>query len=405
MHEDPSNPSAGPWPIIALRYGLDLLVVALLVVAAGRAVVDEAGNAAAVVVASAVEGGLYLVGSALARRRASTENGVPWLAALCLAWLVLMALTPDATWVAFPLFLLQLYLLPQRWALAAVALTTLVAIGGFVAHQDTLTLPAVVGPMFGAAITVVGALGYRSLYRESERRRELIDELHAARGELAEAGHAAGVAAERERLAREIHDTLAQGLTSIQLLLRAGQRELPQRDDTARAAAHIEQARLAAHDNLAEARRFVRALSPPGLDEGSLEVALDRLCSATAAQSDVEVEFHLSGDPVELAQPYERALLRVAQSALANTVQHADARRATVTLSYMDTGLALDIVDDGRGFDPTAALPNDAHFGLSTMRARVLALGGSLSVEYADGTGTALAVSFDHPPTVQEVGT
>ncbi|MEZ5373453.1 MAG: hypothetical protein R2704_12095 [Microthrixaceae bacterium] len=86
-------------------------------------------------------------------------------------------------------------------------------------------------------------------------------------------------------------------------------------------------------------------------------------------------------------------------------MQHADARRATVTLSYMDTGLALDIVDDGRGFDPTAALPNDAHFGLSTMRARVLALGGSLSVESADGTGTALAVSFDHPPTVQEVGT
>lgn len=391
--------------MIALRAGLDLLVVALLIVAAGRAVGNEAGNALAVVGASAVVGALYLVGTTIARRRASTANGVPWLAALCLAWLVLLVLTPDATWVAFPLFLLQLYLLPQRWALAAVTLTTVVAIGGFVAHQDALTLPAVVGPMFGAAIAVVGALGYRSLYRESEQRRELIEQLHAARGELAEAGHAAGVAAERERLAREIHDTLAQGLTSIQLLLRAAQRELPERDDTGAAGAHIEHARRTAHDNLAEARRFVRALSPPGLDQGSLEVALDRLCSVTTAEGEVTVEFHLSGDPVELAQPYESALLRVAQSALANTMQHADARRATVTLSYMDTGLALDIVDDGMGFDPEAVLSDDAHFGLSAMQARVSALGGSLSIESADGAGTALAVSFNHPPTVQEATT
>ena len=388
--------------MVALRTGLDLLVVALLVVAAGRAVVDEAVNAAAIVATASAVGALYLVGATVRRRRASRANATLWLVALCLAWLVLLVLTPDATWVAFPLFLLQMYLLPPRWALAAVALTTCLAIGGFVAHQDTLTLPAVIGPIFGAAIAVVGTLGYQALYRESEQRRELIEQLHLARDELADAGHAAGVAAERERLAREIHDTLAQGLTSIQLLLRAAQRELPKRGDTATSGAHIEHARRTAQDNLAEARRFVRALSPPDLDQGSLAVALERLCVITTAESDVAVEFHLSGDPVELASPYGAALLRVAQSALANTVQHARAGQATVTLSFMDTGLALDIVDDGLGFDPATALRNDAHFGLSAMEARVAALGGSLSIESAGGAGTALAVSFDHPPTVQD---
>lgn len=387
---------------MALRTGLDLLVVALLVVAAVRAVVDDADNAVAVVVTATAVGALYLVGATVGRRHASTAHATLWLGALCAAWVVLLVLTPDATWVAFPLFLLQLHLLSPRWALAAVALTTATAIAGFVAHQDTLTLSAVIGPMIGAVIAVVGALGYQALYRESEQRRELIEQLHAAHDELAEAGHAAGVAAERERLAREIHDTLAQGLTSIQLLLRAAQRELPERDGTATAGAHVEHARRTAHDNLAEARRFVRALSPPDLEQGSLALALERLCAVTTADSDVIVEFQRSGDPVELAAPYETALLRVAQSALANTIQHSGAGQAAVTLSYMDSGMALDIVDDGKGFDPAVALRDNAHFGLSAMQARVAALGGCLSIESADGAGTALAVSFTHPPTVHD---
>lgn len=134
-------------------------------------------------------------------------------------------------------------------------------------------------------------LGYQALYRESERRRELIEELITTRAELAAAERGAGILAERERLAREIHDTLAQGLSSIQLLLRAAERSLPA---GAPALEHIGRAREAAQENLAEARRFVRALTPPDLEHGSLAAALERLCSAAPGP---RVRFSLSGAP------------------------------------------------------------------------------------------------------------
>ncbi|MBK3587502.1 winged helix-turn-helix domain-containing protein, partial [Streptomyces sp. MBT57] len=202
---------------------------------------------------------------------------------------------------------------------------------------------------------------------------------------------------ERERLAREIHDTLAQGLSSIQLLLRAAERTLP---DQAPATAHVRAAREAAQANLAEARSFVRALTPPDLEHGSLAAALERLCARTTAPG-LTVRFAVSGTPVELPTPYEVALLRTAQSALANTVRHAGAGRAEITLSFMDTSVALDVVDDGRGFDPSGAPVDergDGGFGLPAMRSRAATLGGTLSVESAPGQGTALAVTL--PVTV-----
>src|SRR5439155_18708562 len=128
------------------------------------------------------------------------------------------------------------------------------------------------GPVLGAAVAVATVSGYRALYRESEQRRRLIDELQTTRRDLDAAQREAGVLAERERLAREIHDTLAQGLSSIQLLLRAAEREI-----SGPAAEYVRQARHAAQDNLAEARRFVRDLSPPDLEHGSLPAALRRL--------------------------------------------------------------------------------------------------------------------------------
>ncbi|MGH2856275.1 MAG: sensor histidine kinase [Solirubrobacteraceae bacterium] len=333
----------------------------------------------------------------LARVRTSRTAATIWLAVLSGVWVVLLALTADGVWLAFPLFLLQLHLLAPRWGIAAVLVTTTAAIVGFAAHRQGLVAAAVIGPVIGAAVAVAGTLGYQALYRESEQRRALLEQLHAARAELAAASHAAGVAGERERLAREIHDTLAQGLSSIQLLLRAAQRAMPDRPDTTAAAGHVERARRTAQDNLAEARRFVRALSPPDLEHGTLSSALARLCATTAEQSCLPVEFENTGIPAPVSTPLETALLRIAQSALANVVQHAHATRATVTLSYMDTGVALDVVDDGTGFDPDAPIiDGDGGFGLAAMRARAQALGGTLSVESAPGQGTALAANFPH---------
>ncbi|AJT63697.1 hypothetical protein T261_2012 [Streptomyces lydicus] len=389
-----------------LRTCLHLMVAALLALACARAVADHAADAPAVIVTAVALFALYATGPSLPRIRTSTRAAALWLGAVALLWTVLLALTPDGIWLAFPLFFVQMHLLPLHGALPAVAATTVVAIAGFGWHTHTLSVGTVVGPVLGAAVAVAVVLGYEALYRESEARRRLIEELTAARSELAAAEHAAGVLAERERLAREIHDTLAQGLSSIQLLLRAAERALPERPEPA--LGHVRQARIAAVDNLAEARRFVRALSPPDLEAGSLPAALERLCATTARTSGLAVHCQVSGAPTELPTPHEVALLRIAQSALANTVQHAAAGRVELTLSYMDTEVALDVVDDGAGFVPSglpapgSAAASGTGFGLAAMRARARALQGTLAVESAPGEGTAIAVTLPCPAAASE---
>ncbi len=398
----PTHPAARTPVALALRLCLHALLAGLLALAAVKALAQDgsahppgAARPAAVVAAVLLVAAVYAAGTLSPAVARSRRAAAWWLAALGAAWLVLLALSPDGLWVAFPLYFLQLWLLPVRWALPAVLATAAAAIGGFLLHGAPVTPGGFIGPLLGAAVAVATVLGYAALYRESEHRRRLIDELVATRAELAAAERTAGTLAERERLAREIHDTLAQGLSSIQLLLRAAQRALP---DGSPAAPHIERARAAAQDNLAEARRFVRALSPPGLERGSLAGALERLCASSAGP---RVRFSVSGTPVELPTPYEVALLRVAQSALANAVRHAGAARAEITLTFMDGSVTLDVVDDGRGFDPAADEPprgaGDGGFGLPAMRARARALGGTFTVESAPGQGTAVAIALPLP--------
>ncbi|WP_328967805.1 sensor histidine kinase [Streptomyces sp. NBC_00239] len=374
-----------------LRLCLHALLLGLLALAAVRATADAEPRAGWTVAAAAVMAALYCAGVRAPAVRSSPRAGALWLAVLLVAWAGLLAVSPLGVWIAFPLYFLHLHLLPLRWAVPAVAVTACGAIAGFVAHSPTVNPGAFLGPLLGAAVAVATALGYQALYRESERRRELIEELITTRAELAAAERGAGTMAERERLAREIHDTLAQGLSSIQLLLRAAERSLPAGSP---AAGHIARAREAAQENLAEARRFVRALTPPDLEHGSLAAALERLCSAAPGP---RVRFSLSGGPAELPTPYEVALLRIAQSALANVVRHARAERAEITLTFMDTSVTLDVVDDGRGFDPRSAPSGEGGFGLPAMRSRAESLGGTFTVESAPGQGTALAVTLPLP--------
>ncbi|WP_405939599.1 sensor histidine kinase [Streptomyces sp. NBC_00726] len=380
----------------ALRLCLHGLMLGLLALSAVKAFTDGRPHPGAVTAVAGVLAGVYVAGAAARFVQPGTRAGAGWLAVLGVLWAALLVLSPDALWVAFPLYFLQLHLLPTRWGLPAVAVTAGAAIASFVLHGQAVTPGTFIGPLLGAAVAVATVLGYEALFRESERRRELIEELVATRAELAGAERTAGTLAERERLAREIHDTLAQGLSSIQLLLRAAERALP---EDAPAAAHVHRAREAAQDNLAEARRFVRALTPPDLANGSLTAALERL-SARATTPALTVRFAVSGTPVELPTPYEVALLRTAQSALANTVRHAGAGRAEITLSFMDTSVALDVVDDGRGFAqdvPAAGATESGGFGLPAMRSRARSLGGTLSVESAPGQGTAVALTLPLP--------
>ncbi|MEU9039802.1 sensor histidine kinase [Streptomyces sp. NPDC048352] len=375
---------------------LHALLFGLLALAAARAAAGPAPRAGWVYGLCALLAAVYAAGvRAPAVRRSARAAGL-WLAGVGAVWAALLAVSPDGLWIAFPLYFLELHLLRLRWGVAAVAATACAAIGaslghGGLAHSGSVSPGAFLGPVLGGAVAVATVLGYKALYRESERRRELIEELIATRAELAAAERGAGILAERERLAREIHDTLAQGLSSIQLLLRAAERTLP---EDAPAAGHIARAREAAQENLAEARRFVRALTPPDLEHGSLAGALERLCSGIPGP---RVRFSVSGTLRVLPTPYEVALLRIAQSALANVVRHARAGRAEITLTFMDDSVTLDVVDDGRGFVPSGAAPGEGGFGLPAMRARAESLGGLFTVESDPGQGTAVAVTLPLP--------
>src|SRR5680860_193936 len=133
------------------------------------------------------------MGPALPVVRRSSGAAALWLAAVGVGWLVLLFLTPDGIWLAFPLFFVQLHLLPMRWGLAAVSASTVAAVAGFAWHEHGLTAAMILGPALGAAVAVAPVLGYQALYRESEARQRLIEDLTAARADLAAAEHAGGV--------------------------------------------------------------------------------------------------------------------------------------------------------------------------------------------------------------------
>jgi signal transduction histidine kinase len=257
---------------------------------------------------------------------------------------------------------------------------------------DRLDPTIVLGPVC-IAVLAVGA--YRALERDALARQALLDDLHAAQGDLADAQHQAGVIAERARLSREIHDSVAQGLSSINLLLQAAEREWDDRPAAARE--HAAQAAATARDGLDEARRVVRDLAPAELAAG-LPAALRRTCARLSAHSSVDVRVLVHGTPVALGSEVETALLRTARGALANVLEHAAAKTAVVTLTYQPDAVVLDVVDDGRGLPRISVkMDSDRGHGLAGIRERLRQLGGTLVLESEPGEGTALAVSIPLP--------
>jgi signal transduction histidine kinase len=377
---------------IGLRISLHGIFVALTTFMVVRAILLAGAEAPWVIALGFVLLAAYLAGAFLARSATSPVGPRVWLAVLTTVVLALVPLTPDATFLIFPLFFLQLHLLPFRWAIPVIVATTAFAIVVF-AGNSGWTVGGVLGPAIGATVAIVIGLGYRALYREARQRQLLIDELLATREMLALREREAGVLQERSRLAREIHDTVAQGLSSIQMLLHAAERE----GSGQAALEHVRLARETAATNLAEARRFIRELTPPALEQQTIGAALARLAEANTVDS-LAVTFHSSGEPVELPMRLETALLRIAQATLANVRQHANAGRAEITLTYLDNWVGLDIVDDGRGFSPRAidaAASERTSFGLTAMSQRVEQLGGTLTIESRPGAGTAIAVGFE----------
>ncbi|MCZ4124532.1 sensor histidine kinase [Streptomyces sp. H39-S7] len=387
-----------------MRAALHGMFFVLLAVALGP--VAFGGGPVVLLVPGLALGLVYGAGVVRERRNPSRSWVLGWLAAVTVLWIGLLLADRDFSYVVFPLFFLYLHVLPPRWSLPAVGAATALIVVVQSQGPGGLTAAKVIGPCAGAAVAVLTAFGYAALYREGRQRQRLIDELTRARDELAVSQREAGVLAERQRLAREIHDTLAQGLSSIVLLARAADSALRAGGAGAGTASErIQEAGRTASENLAEARRFVRDLTPPALQDAALPEALRRITDGfgSGPQSSPypapKIVFRLDGDPYPLPIDAEIALLRLTQEALANVARHARARNAAVTLAFLDGQVTLDVYDDGVGFTPQApgagpAAGERVSFGLHGMRERIAGLGGTLTVESAPGEGTAVAAAL-----------
>lgn len=261
--------------------------------------------------------------------------------------------------------------------------------------------------LFGAVIVIQTiAIGFGSVIGEkitelNEQRRVLLGEREAAlrenRGlqqQLVAQAREAGVLDERARMAREIHDTIAHGLTGVVIQLEAAEQAADRPADWAR---HVDNALRLSRESLSEARRSVEASRPEALEGASLEDALRDMAQRWSALYGVNAAFTATGDALPLHPDIEVALLRTAQEALANVAKHAGATRAGLTLSYMGDVVTLDVRDDGVGFDASVSggtpRPSEAGtgFGLTAMRQRLARLAGTLAVESEPGGGTAIS--------------
>jgi len=304
-----------------------------------------------------------------------------------------------------------------RWiGCAAVAVFFAMAqAGGF--HRPTVSLVAIWLLLACIDVVLVGVftfLGAKS-EEQNEARKQMIAELAEANHRLEEMiaentglqaqlltqAREAGAGDERQRMAREIHDTIAQGLTGIVTQLEAAQ----QTTHDAERERRIDNAKRLARDSLAEARRSVQALRPQALENSRLPEALADEVTRWSVTSGLAGEVETTGEARALHPEVEVTLLRVAQEALANVARHASASRAGVTLSYMEDVVSLDVRDDGVGFAVAEGnghlngeTPAAGGFGLIAMRQRVSRLAGQLEIESEPGAGTAVSASLPAIP-------
>jgi signal transduction histidine kinase len=340
--------------------------------------------------------------------------GAVYIAGLLVLGFLLVRQSPFFGFYVFVGYYHSFEYLRGRWRWAGLGATAVIAgyaqIGGGLVEPTPGILVAVAGlaavnGLLAGGFTYYGALTADlsarrrqenvDLAEANRRLTETLDENAGLHTQLLARAREAGIADERARLAREIHDTIAQGLTAVVTQLEAA--GSADGDPQARRG-HIDSASALARESLAEARRSVAALAPGRLAEAHLPDAIAGMASKWAEQAEVEVVVDTTGDPRPLLPEIEVTLFRVAQESLANVAKHAGARRAGLTLSYMDDVVVLDVRDDGRGF----ARGEQAGFGLAGMEQRVRRVSGTLSIESEPGDGTAISASVPAIPAGEE---
>ncbi|SFR82725.1 Signal transduction histidine kinase [Agromyces sp. CF514] len=302
--------------------------------------------------------------------------------------------------------------LRSGWRFVGLTATATISITTFMGGLPDPTPVAVFTYLFfiGAIVAAVGlfsSIGDTPSAHSAERKRmvtqleETIRENAGLHAQLLVQAREAGVLDERQRIAREIHDTIAQGLAGIITQLQAAERADELGSDEVRRR-HLGNAAKLARESLAEARRSVHAIGPSQLDADRLPDAIAAVATEWGRLHDVAVEVSTTGDVRPLHPEVEVTFLRVAQEALANSGKHASPNRVGITLSYMDDLATLDVRDDGTGFDPALAADGGG-FGLTSMRQRVERIAGVLEIESEPGVGTAVSASV--PILPQEITT
>ena len=309
-------------------------------------------------------------------------------------------------------YLYAFFLLPWPWRLpgtVAVAILAGAAQASPIPKTTTLDLTSWAA-IIALNVFIMGGAAWatwRGEIRDDERDR-MLAELNVANHRLEESlaenkglheqllaqARETGMLDERQRLAREIHDTLAQGLTGIIAQLQAAGQAA---GDPAGWRRHHDAATGLARESLSEARRSVDALRPQPLESARLADALGHVAQRWSALHGITVQVGTTGTVRPLPLEAESALLRAAQEALANVARHAQATRVALTLSYLQHEVALDVRDDGRGFDPAASAAGGGGFGLAAMRQRIEALSGTLQVESEPGAGAVISARVPQP--------
>lgn len=393
----------------AMEVGQHLIAIALTVIGAIRTIGDGVAVPAAVVAGVAVLA-WHTAGTFLPRKTAARGAVAWWLVGFAAVWIAAVAVSPEFVWLAFLLWLLAGHLLPLPWGLAFSVLVFGVVAVAPILHHGTTSYANVFGPLIGGAFAFGISRGYLQLLHQAAERERLVASLTLAHTEMAElqdelalAQREAGAIAERTRISRDIHDTIAQALSSIRLVAHAG----ADRTTDPAATLALTQVETLAGDSLGDVRRIVAELVPAELESGALAAALERMLERAREETGIRAELHVDDTLPVLPTEIEVGLLRSAQSALANVKLHAAATRVVVSLVDAGDSVRLDITDDGVGFDATAwehsPATGSSSYGLRFMRDRLRELGGGLDVESNPGEGTALSahmpIRYDSAPT------
>lgn len=317
---------------------------------------------------------------------------------LLIGWIIWTGLITESPIYLFVLFGLypQLFVfLRLPWSMVGACILLGISLWNQVTGQGNWSVGVITLLSWPASIGL--GLFIEALIRQSRERARLLHELEATRQELALTARQAGIMQERQRLARDIHDTFTQGLSSIVMQIEAMDVMLSADDTKGRQT--LGRVRRIARENLAEARRLLWALQPEVSERASLPEMLPPLTERWTEESGVRVRVTITGQATSLRPEIEVTLLRATQEALANIRKHAQASSVVLTLSYMEDIVALDIQDDGIGFDPYC-LPapssgeTSGRFGLKALRERIEQLEGTFTLESTPGSGTIIAVAL-----------